>query len=114
MNYKIGCDVTKVSRFENKIYDQNFIDKVLNKDEIISYNNLQTDEKIIFLAKKWSTLESLSKIDGEGILNYMKYSKVTLVTPKKKKPFLINFDADISFSHEDDYLFTTIVKGEKC
>ena len=57
----LGIDITNIKRFEKQ--NQQFIEKVLHRDEIIEYNN--SKEKAVFLAKRWAIKEALFKADNK-------------------------------------------------
>lgn len=110
MKYKVGNDIIKISRFKNKINNNVFVNAILNDTEQKYYKNLEESNKILFLAKKWTLLECLSKIDEQGIASIKKNRNIILITQKNKKPYVKNINIDISFSHDGGYLFTTVIK----
>lgn len=112
--YKVGNDITRISRFESRISNLKFVQNVLSITEFNKYNELNKNDKILFLAKRWCFKEAYLKMLGMSILNYKIFQDLTLVNKKGQKPYLKQDEhVDVSISHEDDYLYITCVKGDK-
>ena len=98
----IGCDVTKISRFEGK--SEFFVNKILSIDERIEYDT--RTNKTQYLASRWSAKESVFK--ATGIKN------VTILSNKDGSPFVLNYpDIHISISHDGEYAFTVALDNRK-
>ena len=63
MIFGIGTDIIEINRIRNSVIS---LDKLANRIctdfEIIEYNN--TDNKVVYLAKKWASKEAISKACG--------------------------------------------------
>lgn len=91
----IGCDITKISRFEGK--SEFFVNKILSSDERIEYD-VRTN-KTEYLASRWSAKESVFK--ATGIKNAI------ILTNKDGSPFVLNYpDIHVTISHDGEYAFT--------
>ncbi|BBU47579.1 4'-phosphopantetheinyl transferase superfamily protein [Mycoplasmopsis felis] len=99
--FKIGVDLTRISRFENKnIF---FINRILSKEEIKEFEKLNNEkEKSIFLARSWAIKEAIFKSDNK----YFEFNKINLYKRNKRWHFK-NFK--ISISYEDDYIVAFVV-----
>lgn len=111
--YKIGNDVTTISRFNNKIENEYFIKKILSKIEQKEYKKLNTDKKALYLAKRWCSKEAYLKLYGFGIDKIELFQNLTLINVKGQKPYFLNENIDVSIAHENDILFISCVKNIK-
>lgn len=112
MQYKIGNDVTRISRFEDKITKTYFVNKVLSQQEIGEYLNLDKKEQVMYLAKRWAFKEAYLKMNGWGIEHIHIFKELTLVNKKNQKPYVEGINVDVSISHDGDILFVTCCGGE--
>jgi holo-[acyl-carrier protein] synthase len=91
----IGCDVTRISRFNEKT--EFFINRILSLDEMTEYNT--RSNKVEYLASRWSAKESVFK--ATGIKN------ATILNNKDGSPYVLNYpDIHVTISHDGDYAFT--------
>lgn len=59
----IGIDMTKISRFKNKVYKERFIKRILHPEEIKQFK--LSNNKAHFLAAHWAIKEAMFKIDNQ-------------------------------------------------
>lgn len=114
MKYRVGNDVTQISRFNDKINNEAFIIRLLSKIELNEYQKLPLNNKSLFLAKRWAFKEAFLKMRGWGIEHKKIFIQLTLINKKNTKPFVLNEDVDVSISHEQDLVFITCIEEEKC
>ena len=102
----IGCDVTHLDKFINK--QNNFINKILTKEEIEEYNLRKGKKKDLYLAGHFSVKESIIKalwnIENLNFLDLKIYYR-------NDKPYCDykNYNIFISISHEDNIIFTNCI-----
>jgi holo-[acyl-carrier protein] synthase len=64
-----GIDIVQVSRIESvysKYLDQ-FVDRILTRDERLKYDRLNSKQQIIYLATRFAAKEAFAKALGVGI-----------------------------------------------
>jgi len=120
----VGVDISKIPRFKRIIesHEASFIRKMLHEYEIKEYHEIKLIEnKMKYLASRWSLKEALVKATGNKSLVF---SKVYLEKNKEGKPF-VKFDKKyleennqykdisdkihISISHEDDHAIAFVI-----
>lgn len=100
---KVGIDLTRISRFENK--KENFINRILTKVELEEFLKLQDDSKSTFLAVRWACKEAIFKATQDQ--NYLSYSILKYPTGE---PYVVNHpEMSISISHEGDYVTAIVI-----
>jgi holo-[acyl-carrier protein] synthase len=103
---KVGIDLTRISRFENK--KENFINRILTKVELEEFNKLKDDSKSTFLAVRWACKEAIFKATQD-----QKYLEYSILKHPSGEPYVLDHpEMSISISHEGDYV-TSIVIVEK-
>jgi holo-[acyl-carrier protein] synthase len=84
----VGLDIVDISRIA-KIYNNfgdNFLKKILSKNEIIKINNISNNKKQIdFLAKRFAAKESFAKSLGIGI-GRIKFNEIEITNDPNGKP----------------------------
>ena len=130
----VGIDLLNISRVQ-KLYTRfknRFSDRILSKDELklfVEINNI--DQKINFLAKKFSAKESFSKAIGTGIGRGVNFIDISVLSDSLGKPIMYlsndamytleslfrkHFDdikIDLSITDEDNYVNTIVVLSSK-
>lgn len=101
----IGCDITKIKRFQNK--DLNFINKILSNDEIELYNHKVGDTKAEFLAGRFCAKEAIIKALSASENITMPDINITYKNGKPSWSYK-NFNVLISISHEKDYAISYV------
>ncbi len=122
----IGIDIIQNKRIKNLIKNNNFINRVFSKNEILISRNFSN--KSNFFAKRFAAKESLSKAIGSGIRNKLNFKDIEISNDKLGKPFynlnkklryliskrkkIKKFDLFLSISDEKEYsiAFTIIQK----
>lgn len=111
MIIKTGIDILKKSRIEkilNSKLGDKFLKKILSEEELADFEKIKNNEKkCSFIAKKFSTKESISKAIGTGIQNsYLKFSDIHISKDKFGAPI-------INQSKKIDETISTIYKNNK-
>lgn len=84
----IGTDIAKIDRFiSDKTRMDRLANKILTDYELDEYNNL-TDRQAIYLAKKWSAKESISKAFGTGISGDTKWKSIEIRHDQAGRPIV--------------------------
>lgn len=99
----MGIDITRISRFDNKIKKEMFIKRLLHPLEIEQFKTENNPAK--FLATRWAIKEALYKSDN----NLFHFAKILLSVENcryKFKNYLI------STSIEDDYCIAWVIKEQ--
>ncbi len=122
----IGVDIIQNKRIKKSIKNNNFINRVFSKKEILISKNVSN--KSNFFAKRFAAKESLSKAIGSGIRNKLNFKDIEILNDKLGKPFynlnkklrylisqkkkIKKFDLFLSISDEKEYsiAFTIIQK----
>ena len=116
MIFGVGCDITKVSRFEKWVLSKDMISRFYNENECIS-ENTGFQRKCEFYASRFAAKEAFSKALGTGIrgfnLNEVFISKDDNEKPEIKvlgnaKKLLEEkcgekYKIHVSLSHEKEY-----------
>ncbi len=103
---KVGIDLTRISRFENK--KDNFINRILTKVELEEFNKLNDDSKSTFLAVRWACKEAIFKATQDPL--YLQYS---ILKEPTGKPYVLDHpEMSISISHEGDYVTSIVLVNE--
>ena len=122
----IGVDIIQNKRIKDLIKNNNFINRVFSKNEILISRNFSN--KSNFFAKRFAAKESLSKAIGSGIRDKLNFKDIEISNDKLGKPFynlnkklryfiskrkkIKKFDLFLSISDEKEYsiAFTIIQK----
>ncbi len=98
----IGIDLLEKKRIKNiiKKYNKHFIEKILNKKELVIYK--KTKKKITTLSKIFSLKESFVKALGTGFKKKLSFKKIIIQNNKLGKPTIKNKNIYVytSISHE--------------
>ena len=111
--YKIGIDMTTVSRIEKSCGKESFINHVFTKDELDLFYNNREKPKYSSLAANFAAKEAFSKALGTGIrgfdLNEVEILRDELGAPyfnfygkAAEIVFKCDYRASVSLSHEED------------
>lgn len=91
MIFGIGTDIIEIDRIRNSVIN---LDKLANRIctefEIIEYNN--TDNKEVYLAKKWASKEAISKAWGTGIQGITNFKSIEIKHNNLGKPYVCFFN----------------------
>ncbi len=120
--FGIGIDILEIKRIKKIFINKKnmFAKKILSKNEIIEYK--KKNNKIYFLAKKFTAKEAVVKALGTGISNGIYFKNIEIYHNKKGKPkikFLkktkyylkkIKFKKiHISITDEKKYVLSTVI-----
>lgn len=109
MNIKnIGIDIIENQRFEDKLTNTNFIERILSNNELLEFKDITNEKrKIEFLASRFAAKEAFSKALGhyDGHTNF---SDIEVSHEKDGRPFIIflkdkTIKSLLSISHSDNY-----------
>lgn len=103
----IGNDIALISRFKNK--SEHFIKRVLSLEEYDVYISLSEENKLTYLASRFSAKEALFKAYKN--LNF-DFAKVSVLNKENGEPFVKMDSPDtihISISHDGDYVVTFVI-----
>jgi holo-[acyl-carrier protein] synthase len=91
MIFGIGTDIIEIDRIRNSVIS---LDKLANRIctdfEIIEYNN--TNNKAVYLAKKWASKEAISKAWGTGIQGITNFKSIEIKHNDLGKPYVCFFN----------------------
>ena len=103
--YKIGTDIVKISRIENSIKRQSFLNRVYTQKEIEYCRNAESFAGI-FAAK-----EAYFKACSTGIVFPM--NSVEVLHMESGKPYFNGIEnCDLSISHDGDYAVAAVILWE--
>jgi holo-[acyl-carrier protein] synthase len=89
----IGTDILEIDRIKNSI---NKLDKLANRIctdfELTEYNQVNLDNKAVYLAKKWASKEAISKAWGTGIQGNTRFKSIEIRHNKVGRPEVVFYD----------------------
>lgn len=101
---RIGVDIAYIPRFKD--VDEHFIKRILTNDEIIQYQKLSSEKRILFLAGRWASKEAIYKANNKN--DYLHY---TILNEENGKPYVKNHpEIKISISHDNDYVVAFVIE----
>ena len=106
----IGVDIANIPRFIDK--SQHFIDRVLSSEELAVYLKQTEENKVVYLASRFSAKEALFKALKN--VNF-DFASVSILNEKNGAPFVkmdTPYKIHISLSHEKDYVISYVVIEE--
>ncbi|HAZ96799.1 holo-ACP synthase [uncultured Treponema sp.] len=116
MIFGVGCDITKVSRFEKWVLSKDMIKRFYNESECIS-ESAGLQRKCEFYASRFAAKEAFSKALGTGIRGF-NLNEVFISKGDNKKPEIKvlgnakklleekcgeKYKIHVSLSHEKEY-----------
>lgn len=116
MIFGVGCDITKVSRFEKWVLSKDMIKRFYNESECIS-ESAGLQRKCEFYASRFAAKEAFSKALGTGIRGF-NLNEVFISKDDNKKPEIKvlgnakklleekcgeKYKIHVSLSHEKEY-----------
>lgn len=106
----IGVDIAQISRFINK--SKHFIERVLSKEELEVYFKHTEENRVIYLASRFSAKEAIFKAFKN--VNF-DFASVSILNEKNGAPF-VKMDTPhkifISISHEKEYVISYVIVEE--
>lgn len=102
-NLRLGTDLVFLPRFQDKIDDEKFIDRVLTKAEKDIFSQITHERlRLEFLAGRYACKEAYSKALGSGI-GQLDFLDLEILRNEMGAP--ISQAGQFSISHDGDYLF---------
>ena len=102
-NLRLGTDLVFLPRFQDKINDDKFINKILSENEKNIYKAISHDRlRLEFLAGRYACKEAYSKALGSGMGEF-DFLDVEILRNDLGAP--ISQSGHFSISHDGDYLF---------
>ena len=123
----IGVDIVKNKRIQSSLKNQNFINRIFSKNEILISKKFKN--KANFFSKRFAAKESLAKALGIGFRENLNFKDIQIINNKLGKPYYLisskikslikkkkkikNFKLFLSISDEKEYsiAFTIIEKN---
>ena len=121
--YGVGVDIIDNSRIEKLMKKKIFLKRIFSKDELKIIKN--KNNKISFLAKRFSAKEALVKSLGSGFRNNLCFNDISILNDKNGKPYfkfndkiknilkkkyrLTKFKVYLSLSDEKKYSISYVV-----
>lgn len=113
LNYKVGIDLAYLPRFNNKVDNDGFINKVLTNNEKEIFNKLGNFEvKRNFLAGRFAVKEAYAKAKKIGI-GKIDFLDIEILRDEHNAPIISNENADVSISHDKDYVIAIVIVGDR-
>ena len=119
--YKIGVDMTTISRIEKSLAKPNFAQRVYTENELREFYNLPKP-KFSSLRANFAAKEALSKALGTGIRNF-ELNEVEILRDKLGCPYfnfygkaaeiMHGYSAQVSLSHEKDTAIAMVILEKK-
>lgn len=101
-NLRLGTDLVFLPRFQDKIDDDKFIDRILTKAEKNIFKQIRNEDlRLEFLAGRYACKEAYSKALGTGI-GVVDFLDVEILRNDLGAP--ISQAGQFSISHDGDYL----------
>ena len=121
--YGVGVDIIDNSRIEKLMKKKIFLKRIFSKDELKIIKN--KNNKISFLAKRFSAKEAFVKSLGSGFRNNLCFNDISILNDKNGKPYfkfndkiknilkkkyrLTKFKVYLSLSDEKKYSISYVV-----
>lgn len=119
--YKIGVDMTTISRIEKSLDKPNFAKYVYTKNELREFYNI-SKPKFSSLRANFAAKEALSKALGTGIRNF-ELNEVEVLRDELGCPYfnfygkaaeiMLKYNAQVSLSHENDTAIAMVILEKK-
>lgn len=110
----IGLDVITITRIK-ELFEKNnqFMTRLLTKEEQEVFNQLGKYRQLEFLAGRFSTKEALAKALGTGIGAQLSLQDITVLNDEKGKPFIIcakvKDKIHVSITHFEDIVISQVI-----
>ncbi len=106
MEYSIGVDCENINRFKKENIEK-YESKFLSEKEIEYYKNFSLDNKVKFIASRFSCKEAVLKAIGIGI-STISFDSITIINNEKGQPFCFveGYECSVSISYCGDIVYT--------
>ena len=122
MIYGVGTDIIQIQRIKNMKSHKSFAQKILSKEELHTYSQLNQEQQIMYLSKQFSGKEAFSKAIGKGITGEINFKSIKILRDSCGKPFfdfskeikkLLNDlgirQSHVSLSDESEYAIAFVI-----
>ena len=122
MIYGIGTDIIQIQRIKDMKSQKSFAQKILSKEELHTYSQLNQEQQIMYLSKQFSGKEAFSKAIGTGIAGEINFKSIKILRDSCGKPFfdfskeikkLLNDlgirQSHVSLSDESEYAIAFVI-----
>ena len=122
MIYGIGTDIIQIQRIKDMKSQKSFAQKILSKEELHTYSQLNQEQQIMYLSKQFSGKEAFSKAIGTGISGEINFKSIKILRDSCGKPFfdfskeikkLLNDlgirQSHVSLSDESEYAIAFVI-----
>jgi len=122
MIYGVGTDIIQIQRIKDMKSQKSFAQKILSKEELHTYSQLNQEQQIMYLSKQFSGKEAFSKAIGTGISGEINFKSIKILRDSCGKPFfdfskeikkLLNDlgirQSHVSLSDESEYAIAFVI-----
>lgn len=122
MIYGVGTDIIQIQRIKDMKSQKSFAQKILSKEELNTYSQLNQEQQIMYLSKQFSGKEAFSKAIGTGISGEINFKSIKILRDSCGKPFfdfskeikkLLNDlgirQSHVSLSDESEYAIAFVI-----
>ena len=86
MIFGIGTDIVDINRIKSMDSLSAFADKILSKNEIKVFSNLEEGKQTTYLSKQFAGKEAISKAIGTGISGDIKFKEIEILRDERGRP----------------------------
>ncbi|MEG0283600.1 MAG: holo-ACP synthase [Erysipelotrichales bacterium] len=109
---KVGTDIVYMPRFNDKLDNKRFINKILTNNEKEMYYNLESlRRRLEFLSGRFALKEAFAKAKGKGIGD-LSFIDIEVSKDEYGAPYIEGVEASISLSHDTDYCIAVVIVGD--
>ncbi len=107
---KIGVDIVDLRRLD--ITNRHFVERILTPNELLVFDNKATSkQKREYLGGRFAGKEAVMKAFCKGI-GEMSFQQIEILNNECGAPYLNIENANISISHEKNYVVAFVVMNE--
>lgn len=89
----IGTDILDIDRIRNSINKlDKLADRICTDFELSEYNQVNPDNKAVYIAKKWASKEAISKAFGTGIQGDTQFKSIEIRHTPSGQPIVIFYN----------------------
>jgi holo-[acyl-carrier protein] synthase len=92
----VGLDTTILSRFNNLLINDRFLNRILTKQEMEDFFATSDSKKVNFLAKRFSGKEAFAKALGFGVGGFFSFKSIEILKTSYNAPFIRIIDEKIA------------------
>tara|TARA_Y100000768_G_scaffold210642_1_gene158647 strand:+ start:138 stop:515 length:378 start_codon:yes stop_codon:yes gene_type:complete len=86
MIFGIGTDIVDINRIKSMDSLSAFANKILSKNEIKVFSDLEEGKQAIYLSKQFAGKEAISKAIGTGISGDIKFKEIEILRDERGRP----------------------------